>query len=632
MHNRTIAILTLGLILAATLPLAAADTCWGPYTPLDVQGQTLKTLKHTFTLDASGLPAQIVIHADPRDLPLEKRSSRAQVEDAELIALGRGPTLREPLRLLAVVNGQVQAAKVTSPAKPAGKSDSQAVYRSTLQAGPIQMELETTYECDGAILCKLTYSGGKVDSLELVLDVLGPVDLAYAGLPAGYKPGAIEYAKLSTALAPDEGVVWDSLTGPPAAKGPFLGYLYFGSGDRGFTFLCDGATGWTLDAKAPAMTIERDKAGQATWRAKFINAPGAPAGKKTVEFGLLTHPSRPRPAHYLKQQWLAWTSGTDGRVPADGLGATTLANRAKLKAAARTAKEPLALPGMLTAGALESVAATGEMTGGAGADIVSVEKDGAVLYPASLFRVLAAPYTGLAVRIRTNIGQVVTPGDLASPARITLGRALAHGIGADLAGLAQPVDFLRVVKALEAFGAFDDEDTEVIPYWRSAGVARYGEPFDASSGFELSEGDPYAQVYITIYRRPIRDPGNQRVRGYKALFVILNESGQAVRERLFIVDPKRVLGNANNFATGPMSDPAFGALDMSRILAMAPQVDWREEISLADWRMKGATYLLDLEDHGRVKSAANKGRSEEIYGPLFVHPHDFRILYGHSYR
>ena len=43
-------------------------------TTLKLKGNTFETLKHTITIDPSGLPAQVSIKPDTRELPLELRA------------------------------------------------------------------------------------------------------------------------------------------------------------------------------------------------------------------------------------------------------------------------------------------------------------------------------------------------------------------------------------------------------------------------------------------------------------------------------------------------------------------------------------------------------------------------------
>ncbi|MFO7870469.1 MAG: hypothetical protein R6V03_03440, partial [Kiritimatiellia bacterium] len=67
------------------------DTVWEPFIPIEKTEDGFETLKHRFTLAESGLPAQIYIKPDERDLPLENRGESAPpLSDAELTAMGRG--------------------------------------------------------------------------------------------------------------------------------------------------------------------------------------------------------------------------------------------------------------------------------------------------------------------------------------------------------------------------------------------------------------------------------------------------------------------------------------------------------------------------------------------------------------
>jgi hypothetical protein len=53
--------------------LGLDDVVWEPFTPMVVKTDGFETLKHQFTISPLGLPAQISIKADPRELPLEWR-------------------------------------------------------------------------------------------------------------------------------------------------------------------------------------------------------------------------------------------------------------------------------------------------------------------------------------------------------------------------------------------------------------------------------------------------------------------------------------------------------------------------------------------------------------------------------
>jgi len=632
---RTIVALCVAAVCVAAL--AADDAVWEPFGPIELKGDTFETLKHRITVGKSGLPAQIVIKADPRDLPLEKRGGK--VSDAELVALGRGPQFRSPMRLVAVVEGRRIEGWAAAPAKLKAQGKSELEYSSTVTVGPFKVELVTRYDCDGSMTCELTYTGagGEADGLELVMELAGPVDLAWPGLPAGTKPGAVPAAQLVAALpGGSDKTVWSSAE---RKGGSFVPYLFFGSADRGFTWLCDSDKGWVLDPKQPAISIERDKAGQITWRVRFVNRRTKAKGKRAVKFALLTHPASPKQKSYRRRQWLAWEAdgavvkgdalGGKGPDSVDGLGRTTLAARERMKEACRKLsaenKANDTVLGGLTASALEAYASRLELSGAAAAWMASAEKDGVSLYPASMFRALAGTCKGLSVRVQPNVRKIVSPGDSPSFDRQMLGRALVHDVGVDLKGLAQPVHFVRLVNALDEFGFFEDEGTEMIPYWRNANLVRYGEAWEGENAFALTEENPAARVYVTVFRRPFERKGRK---GYKAMFVVMNESDQAVRDRFYVFEPGRIFG-------GPNRMTAKEIVESYEFRAIPRDSDWRKGKVLARQSGRGGASfaaLMDMEDKGVVLAADSKGQDAEIYGPLFVRAHNYRVLYGYWIR
>ena len=297
------------------------DEVWDPFTPLDFAGSTpqaakIATLKHRFTLDGSGLPAQLEIQPDPRDLPLEQRSAAAAVPPAELVALGRGPQLRAPMRLEAVVDGKRVKAEVVEAAKPVRQGKSEAEYRSKLKVGPLDAILTTRYDCDGSMHASLTYSGkkAKVDSLELVTDVDGLVDLCLSETGNGGMTGADRW---ECTLPAGPGVVWDSRsTDMEMFYNKFIPWFWFGSADRGWSWYCDSDAGWLLDREGTSMRLERDDKGAVTWRVLFVNHPTEVDGPRSIDFTLLTHPAKPKPAKGRLDAWHhyigpGWSTGYD---------------------------------------------------------------------------------------------------------------------------------------------------------------------------------------------------------------------------------------------------------------------------------------------------------------------------------
>ncbi len=117
------------------------DEVWEPFSALRYTPEGFETLCHRFALDQSGLPRQIEIKADVRDLPLEKRGADAASTSDELRALGRGPQLRTAMRFEAVIGGARVAVKTLKPHQRVREGKSEAEYVSGAAASRSGMEI-----------------------------------------------------------------------------------------------------------------------------------------------------------------------------------------------------------------------------------------------------------------------------------------------------------------------------------------------------------------------------------------------------------------------------------------------------------------------------------------------------------
>ena len=293
--------------------IGLSDSLWAPFTAMEVTDDGFSTLKHRFELTEAGLPAQIRIAPDKRDIPLEERGDGEPLSAEQLAEIGHGPPLSEPVHLEAVVDGERHRAEVVEPAKLTKKWKSELVYESELEAGPVRIDMKARYDADGALHCDFDYSSPKpvtVDKLELVWPAGDWVDMVLSG------PGGMAGAAVWNLNIPDEtGVVWDSsTTNLELFEGKFVPYFWFGSGDRGWTWYADTDEGWMLDEEGSAMRLVRDEEGAITWRVSFVNHPSELDEKRNVAFRVLTQPSKPRPENARRNAWHyfygnAWASG-----------------------------------------------------------------------------------------------------------------------------------------------------------------------------------------------------------------------------------------------------------------------------------------------------------------------------------
>ena len=290
------------------------DVVWEPFTAMQATATGFSTLKHEVTVSDAGLPAQLIIKPDARDLPLERRAAPAMVTPAELEAAGRGPQLRAPMRLEVIVGGQRLPAQATAKAKLVRTWKSELEYQAQLQIGPVPAMLTVRYDCDGSLHGRLVYGGptaAQVDALELVTDLSGPVDMAFSASDGGGMAAADVW---DCGLPEKPGVVWDLAKMEPLELfySRFTPWFWLGSGDRGFSWFSVSDQGWLLDRAGTSMIVERDAAGKVTWRVKFVNHPVAVQGEHEVTWSLLVHPAKPKPAKYRLHAWQyrsGWSEG-----------------------------------------------------------------------------------------------------------------------------------------------------------------------------------------------------------------------------------------------------------------------------------------------------------------------------------
>lgn len=588
------------LLFTTAALLGGIPLCVAAPAAVTVDGNQASAERQVLAFAETGLPEQISVRAAAGELPLELR----QKEEAEPTAqqlqwIGRGPRLVNPIRLQALVEENWVEADVGTAAKLA-LDGATAQCRSELTVGPYAVTLSSAYRPDGELSVQIVAEGGKPDSrLRLLIEPREPVDLACPNLP-DKAPGAVPHDELSAFLPTTEGPVWDSAERMPDG----VAQLFVGSADVGFSWLGVGLP--DLPDEVSRTLLVRDDVGRLHWQTTLLTGPGGEAS-----FALRIHPLQARPVDARRTAWLGWPADLPP-LPFPVAGPTLFRTGADPAIPSRTE-----FPGYL---AFAPYADFAELRGNACADMLSRQKDAIALYPITLFRALAGGPSGLTVRLRPNardlIGEYEPPLD-----RQMLGRALLHDIGVAMNGIAQPAEFLRVAAALREFGYFQDDGlTECIPYWRVRGIARYGPPFDPCSRFNLTEENPAARTYVTVYRRPYH-AGKKT--GVQVLFVVVNERTEPVRHRLSVLDVERLFGKAR---ARPNGRRILANLDYGKV---PPDSDWSRH-RVTQHRVYHKPGLLDLETRGFVQAASNKGQDAEIYGPLHVPARNVRLVWAYG--
>jgi hypothetical protein len=598
MISRRTALLFLFVCAAAVTARAGEDA------GITINGRKLVNERMEILVGASGLPEQITITPEPRDLPLDLREK--EVSESVLQALGRGPQLREPMRVEVTSGGGNVTVGTAGDAAALSRDGDGVTTTGTIKAGPATVKLKIQYGPRlGCFVTATCTSNAKVDLLELVLDIAGPVDTVVAGAPVAEKVKSYPLTAFAVpSSAVEKNVAWQN-TGIEGLEGMrnvpgVLPHLFVGNGDRGFTWLTDPSEGWSVDKSVPTAVIQRDQFGKPTLRLRLANKSEKLNGR-SLSFALLTHPATLAQPDGLRKAWLG---GTPQEVSSPAL---TLKARRDDKQAFTALRADFAT-------AYEGLAPMAVLQGPAGGDALSADEPHTATYPINLVRYLAGTHTGGSARLKSNAGDLIEPGSRPATDRVLIGRALLLGMGLDPTSLCHAAEGARLLQAIHEFGLFEgDGQTEFLPYWRSSPIIQVGQSFNKSDPFELRAEDILARVHTSCYIRP-------HDKGKKALIVTVNEGTEDVREMLYVKDPARLFGGANRQTRNEIMDQHDWYMKDER------QCDWAGAVLKFG---RNGPALKDVEDGGFIKRSNTKQRDtkEEKYGPLLHVPaRSFRVF------
>jgi len=240
--------------------LGTSARVYPPFTPIKVQGKKVSTVLREHTMNGFGLWDQVA-------------------------AAGKA-LLAAPMRLVAEGAAVRPGALNFTEQLP-----NRAVAKASSGGGGIPWEARCTWDYDGLMrvdLSLLPAPGRTVNALRMEIplkDEMAPMihamgdgirNTVYARVPKG------------------QGVVWDS-SKVQANDFPrnFCSYIYVGSPNRGLAWFCENDKGWAWDLAKPNLDLVR-KGAQLILRVHFINKPTTIREPRTITFGLLAAPVKPR--------------------------------------------------------------------------------------------------------------------------------------------------------------------------------------------------------------------------------------------------------------------------------------------------------------------------------------------------
>ncbi len=246
--------------------LGRSDKVYPPFTPLELEGRTLRTVLREHALGDLGLWRQV------------------EATGKELLAA--------PMRFSATASGKEIPVRAAPLEVVVEKADV-VKTRSRLTAGPLSAEIFGTWDYDGTLKVDLDLlpSGGQaIDSLTLHIPLVDRLAPMMHAMKEGIRRGPV-----SVTLPKGDGVIWDSSELPEGdMPNNFCSYIFLGTALRGLCWFAENDLNWSWDRETPAVDLVR-KDGILTLRVHLINRSTVITQPRRITFGLLAAPVKPRP-------------------------------------------------------------------------------------------------------------------------------------------------------------------------------------------------------------------------------------------------------------------------------------------------------------------------------------------------
>jgi hypothetical protein len=273
--------------------IADDHTVLAPFIPVTVEGNTVRVVDRSYTINKFGLFDSAVslgreLLAAPMRLILENESGVAEWSPGSVsgsvihedLATFQTETTSDTLKL----NSQVEieedgCAKVTLRLAPGAKGG--VIQSLTLEIALKDGEMPL-FHYSGDNSMRHNYGGDTPRGGKIAWDVTSQIST-----PVVWKAEA----------APDEGVIWDSTkikqwtNEKVASYRPFVPYIWLGAEKRGLAWFGESEKGYAVGDK-PIQEIER-KNGMVILRVRLIGKPVTLDKERTIVFGLMASPGKP---------------------------------------------------------------------------------------------------------------------------------------------------------------------------------------------------------------------------------------------------------------------------------------------------------------------------------------------------
>lgn len=240
-----------------------------PFIPLKREGNAIECLMRTYQFDATGFPKQITADGEA----ILSDSIRLQLEKAD------GTTVSakgENLRFTSVSEDRIE-------------------FESEMKLPGMSVKLSGWMEYDGLVyytMKLLPENQVRVKRLSLLIPVRDCDFFHFVpDRIRSYNKNFWDLRELK-----GEGIVWKSTSVKNVANcyGNFLSSFWLGNMDRGITFCAESDKGWINTSRSPCFEVVKD-ARNVSLKVNFIAVSSELEKPRTISFGLIANPVKPRP-------------------------------------------------------------------------------------------------------------------------------------------------------------------------------------------------------------------------------------------------------------------------------------------------------------------------------------------------
>ncbi|MBV9471070.1 MAG: hypothetical protein JOZ57_17675, partial [Abitibacteriaceae bacterium] len=246
---------------------------YAPFTPIRIRGKQLSTILRDHTVNNVGLWDQVVAKGEPL---LAAPMSWSVSVDGDSV-----PVQPERFRFLKT-------------------ADNTATAQGGFTAGALHAQADTTWDYDGTMRLDLHLqptAGKTVNALTLDIPLNESEATHLHAMGDGIRNTLYQKIPAGT------GSIWNAKS-VQASDLPqnFCTYIYVGTPVRGLCWFAENDKGWGWDAQTPNLELVREP-GRVILRVHLINQPQAIATPRTITFGLLAAPVKPRIPLDWRHKW-----------------------------------------------------------------------------------------------------------------------------------------------------------------------------------------------------------------------------------------------------------------------------------------------------------------------------------------